>query len=49
MRRPVTKKRSMAAKSTSKSKIANKAAADLAWERTLDFFRDNLGTPPKAS
>lgn len=27
----------------------NKAAADLAWQRTLDFFRDNLGTPPKAA
>jgi carboxymethylenebutenolidase len=25
----------------------NKAAADLAWERTLAFFKENLGTPPK--
>jgi carboxymethylenebutenolidase len=24
----------------------NKEAADLAWQRTLDFFRDNLGAPP---
>jgi carboxymethylenebutenolidase len=27
----------------------NKAAADLAWQRTLDFFRQELGTPPNAS
>jgi carboxymethylenebutenolidase len=27
----------------------NKAAADLAWQRTLDFFRQELGTPPKAA
>jgi len=27
----------------------NKAAADLAWERTLAFFKENLGTPPKAA
>jgi carboxymethylenebutenolidase len=26
----------------------NKAAADLAWERTLAFFRQHLGTPPRA-
>jgi carboxymethylenebutenolidase len=26
----------------------NKAAADLAWQRTLDFFRENLGAPPRA-
>ncbi len=26
----------------------NKAAADLAWERTLAFFSDKLGAPPKA-
>jgi carboxymethylenebutenolidase len=26
----------------------NKAAADLAWSRTLAFFRQNLGEPPKA-
>jgi len=26
----------------------NKAAADLAWSRTLAFFADNLGAPPKA-
>ncbi len=26
----------------------NKAAADLAWDRTLAFFRDKLGAPPKA-
>lgn len=25
----------------------NKAAADLAWSRTLDFFRQNLGAPPR--
>src|SRR6266478_1421225 len=25
----------------------NKAAADLAWSRTLAFFAENLGTPPK--
>jgi carboxymethylenebutenolidase len=27
----------------------NKAAADLAWGRTLTFFKENLGTPPKAA
>jgi len=27
----------------------NKAAADLAWNRTLAFLREYLGTPPKAS
>jgi carboxymethylenebutenolidase len=27
----------------------NKAAADLAWSRTLAFFAENLGAPPKAS
>jgi len=27
----------------------NKAAADLAWSRTLEFFRQNLGAPPSAS
>jgi carboxymethylenebutenolidase len=27
----------------------NKAAADLAWGRTLAFFKENLGTPPKSS
>jgi carboxymethylenebutenolidase len=27
----------------------NKAAADLAWSRTLAFFAENLGTPPKAT
>ena len=27
----------------------NKAAADLAWERTLAFFREQLGAPPKAA
>jgi carboxymethylenebutenolidase len=27
----------------------NKEAADLAWERTLAFFREQLGTPPRAS
>jgi carboxymethylenebutenolidase len=27
----------------------NKAAADLAWQRTLNFFRDKLGTPPSAT
>jgi carboxymethylenebutenolidase len=26
----------------------DKAAADLAWSRTIAFFRDNLGAPPKA-
>jgi carboxymethylenebutenolidase len=26
----------------------NKEAADLAWQRTLAFFRQELGTPPKA-
>ena len=25
----------------------NKEAADLAWERTLAFFKENLGTPPR--
>jgi len=27
----------------------NKAAADLAWERTLAFFKEQLGTPPRAA
>jgi carboxymethylenebutenolidase len=27
----------------------NKEAADLAWERTLAFFKGQLGTPPRAS
>ena len=27
----------------------NKAAADLAWSRTLAFFSENLGAPPKAA
>jgi carboxymethylenebutenolidase len=27
----------------------NKAAADLAWQRTLEFFRAELGTPPRAA
>ena len=27
----------------------NKEAADLAWQRTLAFFKENLGAPPKAS
>jgi carboxymethylenebutenolidase len=27
----------------------NKAAADLAWQRTIAFFKEKLGTPPKAS
>jgi carboxymethylenebutenolidase len=27
----------------------NKAAADLAWTRTLQFFRENLGAPPNAA
>jgi len=27
----------------------NKEAADLAWGRTLAFFKENLGAPPKAS
>jgi carboxymethylenebutenolidase len=27
----------------------NKAAAELAWTRTLAFFAENLGAPPKAS
>ncbi len=27
----------------------NKAAADLAWQRTIAFFEEKLGTPPKAS
>jgi carboxymethylenebutenolidase len=26
----------------------NKEAADLAWERTVAFFREHLGTPPRA-
>jgi carboxymethylenebutenolidase len=26
----------------------NKAAADLAWQRTLAFFNEHLGTPPRA-
>jgi carboxymethylenebutenolidase len=27
----------------------NKAAADLAWERTVAFFKENLGAPPSAA
>lgn len=27
----------------------NKEAADLAWERTLAFFKENLGSPPNAA
>jgi carboxymethylenebutenolidase len=27
----------------------NRAAADLAWSRTLAFFAENLGAPPKAT
>ena len=27
----------------------NKAAADLAWGRTLAFFAENLGAPPKGA
>jgi carboxymethylenebutenolidase len=27
----------------------NKAAADLAWSRTLAFFAENLGAPPKGA
>ena len=27
----------------------NKAAADLAWGRTLAFLKENLGAPPKAT
>jgi carboxymethylenebutenolidase len=27
----------------------NKAAADLAWQRTIEFFRENLGAPPRAA
>ena len=27
----------------------NKAAADLAWGRTLEFFAQQLGAPPKAA
>lgn len=27
----------------------NKEAADLAWQRTIPFLKENLGTPPKAS
>jgi len=27
----------------------NKAAADLAWSRTLAFFAEHLGAPPKAA
>ena len=27
----------------------NKAAADLAWQRTLAFFKEHLGAPPKAA
>jgi carboxymethylenebutenolidase len=27
----------------------NKAAADLAWERTIAFFKEHLGAPPKAA
>ena len=26
----------------------NKPAADLAWSRTVAFFKENLGAPPKA-
>ena len=27
----------------------NKEAADLAWQRTLAFFNENLGAPPRAA
>jgi len=27
----------------------NKQAADLAWERTLGFFKEHLGSPPRAA
>jgi carboxymethylenebutenolidase len=27
----------------------NKAAADLAWQRTIEFFREHLGAPPRAA
>jgi carboxymethylenebutenolidase len=27
----------------------NKAAADLAWSRTVEFFKQNLGAPPRAA
>ena len=27
----------------------NKAAADLSWQRTLAFFKEHLGTPPRAA
>jgi len=27
----------------------NKQAADLAWERTIGFFKEKLGAPPRAS
>jgi dienelactone hydrolase len=27
----------------------NKAAADLAWGRTLAFFKEHLGAPPNAA
>ena len=27
----------------------NKAAAELAWQRTLEFFKEQLGAPPKAA
>jgi carboxymethylenebutenolidase len=27
----------------------NKAAADLAWQRTIAFFNEKLGTPPKGA
>jgi carboxymethylenebutenolidase len=27
----------------------NKAAADLAWQRTVEFFREHLGAPPRAA
>ena len=27
----------------------NKAAADLAWARTLEFFKEQLGAPPRAA
>ena len=26
----------------------NKAAADLAWSRTIAFLRENIGAPPKS-
>jgi carboxymethylenebutenolidase len=27
----------------------NKAAVDLAWQRTLAFFKEHLGAPPRAT